>query len=233
MIVDDLPEPCRAHWSAFEAANELGLKERWKASLHGFLASMAEVAPDVRERFVIALARRFVDEGAQVPMRHPLFTGLVFPVLREGLDRRAPGCARWLAGFNQYIYQTPACVASLGPAWTERALFTLALEHDPGDDLARSRLIDVMARQFAYALHELPSGVLYGANGATPAECEALQRELAEFVRLVAQAGSSERYRPLIERGALHFTAYHEYLLANRREGYARFLEARSARASR
>lgn len=45
MIVDDLPEPCRAYWSAYEAANELGLKERWKASLQGFLASMRRSRP--------------------------------------------------------------------------------------------------------------------------------------------------------------------------------------------
>jgi hypothetical protein len=48
---------------------------------------------------------------------------------------------------------------------------------------------EVLFRRLLHAVHELPAGVLFGANGATEAECKELMEDLLEFERLTTQLG--------------------------------------------
>ena len=61
-----------------------------------------------------------------------------------------------------------------------------------------------------YTLHELPTGVLYGANGATIEECKELIEEVAkyEIVCNKLQRDESE----LIEECKFYYPAYKAYL---------------------
>ncbi len=67
---------------------------------------------------------------------------------------------------NHHI-KSPACRAQLGEDYEDPiSLYQAALVHDPEDKRTRIALIHLLADGFEYALHELPSGVLYGQNGA-------------------------------------------------------------------
>lgn len=62
----------------------------------------------------------------------------------------------------------------------------------------------------AYALHELPAGVLYGADGATAKQCEEWMRDLVEFEALSTSLGHEQR--AFIEGCRWHFEHYPHYL---------------------
>jgi hypothetical protein len=145
--------------------------------------------------------------------------------LLEGLRQQEPGCARWLAGFSNLIYQSPECAESLGDEASEIALLRKALRLDQDDALARERLIHALRWQLEYSLHELPSGVLFGADGATVEECEKLQEELAEFERLVLAHGTRAEHQEIIQECRLHYWAYPNYLRRRSQfESYADYL---------
>lgn len=78
-----------------------------------------------------------------------------------------------------------------------------------------------------YTLHELPSGVLYGHDGATLAQCEELINWIA---RLEADMTLDERTRnaALLGVARRHYTLYASYLKSDEQSGgYAAFLAKR------
>jgi hypothetical protein len=73
-----------------------------------------------------------------------------------------------------------------------------------------SKRYEALLRGLVSAVHELPSGVLFGANGATGRECDELMQDLLEFERLSAHLG---RPNPdFIEGCRWHFEHYLHYL---------------------
>lgn len=61
-----------------------------------------------------------------------------------------------------------------------------------------------------YAVHELPAGVLYTHNAATPAECEDLMEGLHEFEQLCRRMGVDQQV--FIDQCRWHFDHYPHYL---------------------
>ncbi len=105
------------------------------------------------------------------------------------------------------------------------ALLRAATRHDPTDRQSVLRLIDKFSDRLRYAVHEVPAGVLYGFDGASPEQCEELERELDEFCRLVDEEGLEYRYSELIRKCRRHFRAYRNYLLDHERyDSYADYL---------
>lgn len=77
------------------------------------------------------------------------------------------------------------------------------------------------------ALHELPAGVLWGADGATPGECAEMMEGLEEFARQCERLGL-EDHRDYIERCRWHFDHYPHYLSRRRHfTDYATYVQAR------
>src|SRR5262249_24513856 len=94
---------------------------------------------------------------------------------------------------------------------------------DPADQRSRQRLLETIAERLRYSLHEIPAGVLYGIDGASPQQCQELEEELDEFCRYVGQEKVEQRYAALIRSCRLHFRAYRDYLL--NRERYSSYQE--------
>jgi hypothetical protein len=201
------------------------LRKEAIAALGTFIEALLKSPEATWQPWAISLSAEVVDRGGYV-IREPLFRNVLFPALLLGLNRNEPGCARWLGGMAQHLYRCPSCMQQLGPERaTEWALFRLALDNDPSDAEARRRLIKVMASQFAYSLHELPAGVLFGSNGATLSQCDELTSDLSEFERLTATEGCSAAHAALIEKCRFHFSAYKEYLMnCPKYASYAAFL---------
>jgi hypothetical protein len=87
-----------------------------------------------------------------------------------------------------------------------------------------------MAERLRFALHELPAGVLYGMDGATPGQCLELEQEAEEFARLTADDGPGPAYESLVRRCRFHFSAYRDFLLRRGEYGsYPEYLARRGA----
>lgn len=68
------------------------------------------------------------------------------------------------------------------------------------------------ARESAlYAVHELPSGVLWGTDGATPAECGEMLRGLDDFAFLCGRLQLTD-HEEFIEQCRWHFNHYPHFL---------------------
>lgn len=75
-----------------------------------------------------------------------------------------------------------------------------------------------------YAVHELPSGVLWGPNGATQEQCGVLMEDVYRFQKLSHELGRDDS--GFIEGCSWHFEHYAHYLSRHRHfRGYADYIE--------
>lgn len=219
----------RALWEAYLAAERRGSRAEKLAALEQFVAELRNSPRKQWAAWAQSLVARIVDGGEEIPVRLPLFEHVLFPALMEGRRCGEADCTRWLSHFHSLLLHRPDCLAQLpederSPAGMLRAV----LRQDPSNRRARESLIQHIADRFNYALHEVPTGVLYGTDGATEAECGLLLEELREFDRLVAEEGAEPTYGPLARRCRLHFSAYGEYLRSrDRYRDYDAYLEGR------
>ena len=209
-----LPPNVQPLWEAYaEADQHNATRPEAPARLAAFIDAVLRLPTDDWHVWGLSVAAENVDRRGGIRLRQPLFERVIFPALLVGLDAGWADCARWLGGLAQDLYRCPSCRAQLGQGRNHAAaLFRLALCLNPTDGDARRRLIRVLAERFKYALHEVPAGVLFGHNGATPAECELLQADLREFEALLTTAGSAADYADLLAECRFHFTAYSAYL---------------------
>ena len=221
-----LPKPQSDLWDNYLAAENRGLRQERNAALKAFLGAYRELSSDVQHRWALQLASRLIDEGDELPVRMPLFRRVLLPELQSAITDREPGSARWLAGFSQHIYKCADLRDQLADeSFTEHGLLLTALDHHPDDNVARRRIIELGVSRLRYTLHELPTGVLYGIDGATIDECSELLAELDDFLAHVNYLGVAAEYTDLIDKCRFHYDAYAGYL-ANRHgaSSYAEFL---------
>ncbi|HYH69016.1 MAG TPA: hypothetical protein VD866_30255 [Urbifossiella sp.] len=213
-----------ALWAAYLHAEARAPRDQKLAALGTFLDALTTPSADWHP-WARDLARRVIDERADLVIRTPLFALAVFPALLAGHRAGLPGCARWLAGLAQHLYRSPSSRVQLPEdEQTELGLLRAAVRVDPHDHDSRRRLVEHLAGRLRYSLHELPSGVLYGMDGATPEECrELLEGELDEFEALLAGGGPGPDYRGLVTDCRFHFRAYRAFLL--NRERYRTYRE--------
>lgn len=223
-LVEMLTDVQRKLWDAYEAAESRAPRVEKLLALDAFLDALVASSPTEWFPWARSIAEQVVDHGVNLVIRRPLFERAVFPALLAGYQTRLPGSARWLAGLSENLWHCPECREQLQlEEVTELGLLWAAIRHDSSDRRSRLRLIDKIADRLRYSLHELPSGVLYGMDGASPEQCQELEQELEEFCRLVAQEDMEERYEELIRACRLHFRAYRDYLLS--REQYSSYAE--------
>lgn len=212
----------RRFWEAYERAEDGYDRTEKLRCLEAFLGSLEESSSSEWFPWARSLAEQVIDHSRALKIRRPLFERALFPALLDGYRLRVPGSARWLAGFHQQLLQCDELLAQLPEEdRSEQGLLRTALASDPNDRRTRSRLIDITADYLKYTLHELPAGVLDGANGATPEKCAELLDYLDAFTRLLGPGLAQDQYAELIARCRFHFREYAEYL--NNREEYINY----------
>ena len=200
-------------WERYRADENDRIRHVLMESLSQFIDSLSNTPQEQWTDWVLDVSRDIVDGQSSFPIRYPLFERVIFPVLYEGYIGNIPNCARWLAGFSQYIYKSKKCMGKLGESkFSEHALLQRAIELDPDDHLAKTRLIRLLASSLDYSIHEVPWGVLYGINGASVEECLMLAKELEDFCSLVDSENMRNDYNDLIEDCNYHFQMYADYL---------------------
>ncbi|HMC64976.1 MAG TPA: hypothetical protein VKI65_08545 [Gemmataceae bacterium] len=213
-----LSEVQRKLWETYETAEGRALRAQKLLALDAFLDSLTASPGGDWFGWARSVAENLVDNGVDFVIRRPLFERALFPALLAGHRAQLPGCARWLAGLSDALSHCPTCRGQLPPQErTEAGLLRAAISHDPADGRSRQRLIQKIADRLRYVLHEVPTGVLYGIDGASPEQCQELEEELQEFCRLLAQEHLEERYAELTSACRLHFRAYRDYLLNRER----------------
>ena len=218
-----LPQPQSDLWNAYLETETLHLRSERNAALERFLDSFVTLSGPVQRDWALQFV---TDSGLQdVTIRMPLFRRVLLPQLRSAVDDRIPRSAHWLSRHAHLIYKCRETYPDLPDTYTEHGLLLIALDHEPNDNTSRRRLVELLADHMDYTLQELPSGVLYGQDGATIPQCEEMLNELDEFVGHANRLGIVDSYRDLISDCRLHYKAYANYL-ANRRgaSSYADFL---------
>lgn len=209
-----LPHNCEALWQAYLASEKVRVRTQSTAALRAFIDDFKNESTTIREQWACAIAESVVDKGKDIPVRMPLFREIMFPVLLSGFEKGEGRYARWLAGFAQLLYNSPDCLDRLPEtSQSEHGLLLRAVERDSADILSKQRLLRILRARFEYALHELPAGVLYGADGATPAQCEEMDEELRFFEALSTECGAQTEDKELIEEARFHIGGYRTYLL--------------------
>ncbi len=222
MLTDDQ----RKLWEAYEARENRAPRTEKLRALNAFLDALATSPPAEWFPWARSIAEQVVDGGENLVIRQPLFERAVFPALLDGYQARLPGSARWLAGLSQQLLSCRACCERLQPEEaSELGLLLAAVRHDPGDHRSRLRLIEKIADRLRFSLHEIPAGVLYGMDGASPEQCQELEAELEEFCGLIEQEQMQKRYAELIGLCRHHFRAYRHYLRHREKyESYSAYL---------
>jgi hypothetical protein len=218
-----------ALWSDYLAAERDRIRDVMMPALDRFIDKLLEQpAPEWREWARGTAASVSDDNASAVPVRFPLFRRVLLPVLVDGVLKAEPGCARWLASFESLLVNTRETGLPESQSTTV-GLLEEALRVDPGDELARRRLVDRRASYMEYTLHEVPSGVLYGTDGASAEQCQELLLLLERFKEDVAITGQGERFAELIAECDLHYRSYADYLRAGPPYGgYEEFLARRT-----
>lgn len=211
--VQVLPAEQQELWSRYlEAEAKFPRYEKLEV-LDLFLDSLERLPNHQWEPWARWLAAEVVDNNLNLVIRMPLFRRVVFPALLSGYRERMSGCARWLAGLRQLLYKSKESQIQLpNDEWTEISLLRTALQHDPNDKISRRRLLQILADCLRYSLHEIPAGVLYGMDGASPEQCFELEQEVQEFSQIANQEQMTAQYQPLIDDCLFHFRAYRDYL---------------------
>jgi hypothetical protein len=212
-------------WDSYLAAERDCIRTVMIPALDRFLDALLESPPEIWKPWAKKIAADISDRAAATPMRFPLFRRAVLPALAEGVLRQEPGCARWLASFESLLFHSPEPL--LPPELrTSVGLLAEAVRIDPADDAARRRLIDRHASYLEYTLHELPIGVLFGIDGATPNQCQDLLNLLGEFKADVALTSQEARFSELIRDCEFHYNAYAAYIRSGPPyDGYERYLQ--------
>jgi hypothetical protein len=212
-----LPPDLEVTWQRYLEEEKNGVRTEALRLLDRFVGALLTQAPSLRRSWAMHIAATIVDEGIDLPVRFPLFRRVLLPVLVDGVNRHESGCARWLAAFESMLYHS--LPTGLSPELESRTgLLREAIRLDPSDKRALEQLIASEASYLDYTLHELPTGVLYGRNGATLEQCEKLLDGLGEFESHIHQSGQTYQYQELVNECRLHYQAYRQYLTTNREE---------------
>ena len=155
-------------------------------------------------------------------IRHPFFLRVIYPVLSKGVeDNNMEAIKQLIKLFDYYGNFQNLTNDNKYTIWS---LLTKGLQLSPFD---KELLTIYESRQedyFDYTLHELPSGVLYGSNGATIEQCDELLSDLADYEEVCRKLNLDRQ--ELISNCKLYYNSYKSYLTVYKNyNGFADYLE--------
>ncbi|MCF1716850.1 hypothetical protein L0U88_19565 [Flavihumibacter sp. RY-1] len=143
-----------------------------------------------------------------IRIRQPLFKHLIYPILSDQVEQNNVNAIKGLLKLDQHLVSYQGYTKdNTYSSWT---LLEKGLSISP-DDRELLELSEKATRDYLnYTLHELPTGVLYGANGATFEECEELIQEVEKYEILCDKLQRNES--ELIQECKFYYPAYKTYL---------------------
>jgi len=214
-LPDSNPHPGGALlWQQYLSAEAQGQRARALSALRKFVEALQNAPEERRYQFAEMFCRQMADVGDALPLREPLFAGIIGPYLVSAHQQGVEDAGRWLAFFHPHFLNMPPSqrLVDLVDAMSPIALLTEAFRRNPDNVQTQDLLIQKLAQQFEYAVHEVPSGVLYAADGATVAECREWEGDLMLFREVVRRRRVAEKYETAIRSWGFHFHGYADYL---------------------
>lgn len=160
------------YFERFKKALALGKRAEAAAALKPFIESFSSL----EEKAVWAKAY-LEHEPIGHKIRHEIYEHVIFPVLLDGYQRSEPWSVLWLARTIQNLYQCHPLWMQIGGK-TDYALLKELVVLCPDNDEARRSLLSRQIAFFRYCVHEWPTGILQGQNGATIEECQEILEEV-------------------------------------------------------
>ena len=212
-------------WQQYLAAEASGYRKRILATLAGFVQALQNGPEEQRHNFAETFCRQVADAGGKLPLREPLFAGVIGPYLVAAYARGEENAGRWLAHFDLSFWNMPPSQKLIDLTYSQSpiALLSEAFRRDPHNVHTQDLLIQKLSDQFAYAVHEVPAGILNGNTGSTVAECQEWQDHLALFREVVQKRGVAEKYAKAMRYWNFHFRGYADYL--THREQYENYAD--------
>ncbi len=201
-------------WQQYLSAAASGHRKRLLAALAEFVQALQEGSEEQRHNFAETFCRQVADAGEKLPLREPLFAGVVGPYLVAAYEKGEENAGRWLAYFHLHFWNMPPSKKLIDLTYSRSpiALLTAAFRQDPDNTHTHDLLIQQLSDQFDYAVHEVPAGVLNGNTAATAAECQKWLDYLALFREVVQKRGAAEKYEEQVGYWDFHFRGYADYL---------------------
>lgn len=137
---------------------------------------------------------------------HELWHRLVIPAIEPRLSDD-PQAIRALIKTIQNLYSDKWVWKRLGYL-TELDLTQRLLELCPEDAWARQARVAPLRRWLSYTVHEWPSGILYGADGASLSECDKILSAVEELLYLDHSGDSIALCQDVREKIALYKERY-------------------------
>ena len=215
-------------WHQYLLTEAQGRRAHTLTALREFVRALQADSEERQRRFAETFCHRVADAGDMLPLREPLFAGIIGPFLVSAHQKGEKDAGRWLAYFQPHFINMPPSQRLIDPvdALSPITLLTEAFRRDPDDTRTQDLLIRTLAGHFAYAVHEVPSGVLYGVNGATVAECRKWEDDLALFHEVVQKRQVVEEHEVAMHYWGFHFHGYADYLTHREQyQSYADYVE--------
>lgn len=193
-----LPDTIYDKWTKYLDKRNRGLKRESKEALRDAILTLESADRETLHQFVFHLTdlHRTVDE--KIDFR--LFERIVLPCLVQGVAQNLPTYNRRLAQFDQMFYSSKALFKSFNEKtqytkeYFEPAdFYKKELEIDPGDQIAVNGILDRIALQLNYSIHELPEHGLMGV-------LDDFESDLQQFKTYLSQSDTKDKWRKQVER---------------------------------
>ena len=157
-----------------------------------------------------------------ITIRQPLYKNLIYPILSDQVEQNDVNAIKGLLRLDQHLISYQGYTKDTKfSSWT---LLEKGLKISP-DDRELLEFSERTTRNYlSYTLHELPTGVLYGTNGASIEECKELIIEVEKYEKVCKKLDRDEK--ELIQECKFYYQAYKDYLLVYKNfKGFADYLD--------
>lgn len=147
-----------------------------------------------------------LDQGNLPYIRYEIFRDLVYPVLKEGYLQNDVTSTIWLAKLYANIYYNKSIYNEVNLSSIE--LLEKCVNIDPQNNEVKKLLLTQLIQWLAYCIHDWPSGILYGHNGANIEECQ----EIRNSISLARSLDIQQEHKAFLEDFIDKLTQYEERL---------------------
>lgn len=187
-----------AKYRQFVELKDAGRKQEANAAAEKLVAEFWE---DPDDQFIADVC-----DDTDHKLNHHIWSGIVLPYYLS--NRSDPRAIKCLIQTIQNLYSDKPSHKRLD--WiSEEKLVDQLLEKRPDDEWAISKKKDVLSRWLAYTIHEWPSGVLYGVDGATLEQCDEILEAVAELRELDAEAKFASLCKDVAKKTMLYRERLH------------------------
>lgn len=147
-------------------------------------------------------------EKLHLNLTYPFFEKVFFPRLEQGFQAEELDSIKLLLKYMQIVYQVERRRGT--SVYSEFALIDKGLKVCPTDRQLLETKERCLNSYLSFTIHEVPSGVLYGMNGASVTECLELLETLEEYKQLCDDIEVDRN--ELIKECQFHYQHYYTYL---------------------